>query len=85
MRRLIRTIAVASIACGVVTHVVFDMYVSPIAGRTEMGEFACFEGLCYALGLMLFLLNIVLPFQDFQPSAGGDHILAHPTVPRWAR
>ena len=53
-------IAVTSIACGVTTHIVFALYVAHWAGRVEMGQFACLEGVCYGVGLILFLVTFVV-------------------------
>jgi hypothetical protein len=51
-------IGAALIASGFVTHVVFEMWAAPHAGRIEMGQFACFEALLYAAGLGLALVSL---------------------------
>lgn len=41
------------VAGGFASHVAFEVWVTPFAGRIEMGQFACLEFVLYASGLML--------------------------------
>jgi len=64
MRRLLRTVAVSSIACGATIHIISARYGTPAAGRIEMGQFACLEGTCYGVGFILFLVNLANDTQN---------------------
>jgi hypothetical protein len=51
-------IGVALIVGGFATHLAFEVWAAPYAGRGAMGEFACFEALLYAAGLGLSLVSL---------------------------
>jgi hypothetical protein len=51
-------IGAALIVSGIATHVVFEVWVAPSAGRIEMGQFACLEAVLYATGLGLSLISL---------------------------
>ena len=56
----IRILGGTCMACGLITRVAFELILGDIGGRIEMGRFAELEGACFAGGLLLFLLHLVI-------------------------
>ncbi len=58
MRLRAWVIGVTLIAGGFATHIAFEVWAAPSAGRIEMGQFACIEAVLYVAGLGLVLASL---------------------------
>lgn len=58
----------ALFAGGLATHLVFEIWAAPFAGRIEMGQFACLEGFLYTVGLGIVFVH--LAFAPVPPGTG---------------
>lgn len=58
MRVRPRVIGAVLIAGGFVSHLAFEVWAAPYAGRGDMGQFACFEFTLFAAGLGLVFLSL---------------------------
>jgi hypothetical protein len=61
-RRWVRLWVIGSVCflAGVISHGVLHQYAPIAQGRAQMAEYACFEGLWYAVGLLLVLVDASL-------------------------